>query len=146
MASTTTSDVELAKIRCRIHECKTFEVPEAYGSDLTIGTFYVCGDTLAMALNEVDVSADSEIAVMAYEIPAVVVPCRGAAIAVGAGLGYVLTSHIFAENDSDLTVLATAIETKASGPSEILVHFDGRGKAIFKGSTSLLEVSLDTAV
>jgi len=83
---------------------------------------------------------------MAYEIPLVKVPCRGAAVPVGAGLGYVSASNIFAENDSDLTIVAYAMETKAAGPSEILVHFDGRGKVIWKGSTSALEVSLDVAI
>lgn len=141
MSSTTTSEVELARIRCPIGECKTFELPAAHGSDITIGDLVVSVDTLAMAIS----SGVSEIVVCAYEIPMVVVDCRAsAAINPGAALGYIAASDVFVENSSDLSVVAHALEYKAANVSEILVHFDGRVKYQLMGAGS--DVAPDFAI
>jgi hypothetical protein len=101
-----------------------------------------------MALGNVDVSALSEICVMAYEMPRVRVPMRsGSTVSVGSAMGYISATHKFAENCSELSIVAHCIEEKTVAvDSEILVHFDGRVKQIYEQVSSELIVALDTAI
>ncbi len=146
MASTTTSEVELAKIRVPIADCKTFELPAAENaSDVTIGEFITVNDCLALALNTGKSVVD--VIVCAYDIPKILMPCRGSIIHVGESLGYIKASQILALNVSDLTVVAFALETKNASDSEILVHFNGLATQAWIGlGGSELEMSLDTTL
>ena len=143
MSSTTTSAIELAKIRCPIADCKTFELPAAENaSDVTIGEFITVNDCLALALN--DAKSVIDVVVCAYDIPKIIMPCRGSVIHVGESLGFVKVSQILALNVSDLTVVARALATTDGIESEVLVHFQGFAPQWMDHSA--VEVALDTTI
>ncbi len=146
MSSTTTSAIELAKIRVPIGDCKTFELPAAENaSDVTIGEFITVNDALVLALN--DALSVVDVVVCAYDIPRILMPCRGSVIHVGESLGYIKASQILALNISDLTVVAMALETTDGIVSEVLVHFNGLAAQIWIGTGgSELEMALDTTL
>lgn len=108
--------------RCPVGEAKVYEVSDVV--TFVAGTFAVRSDAVILPLQ----SIVSGIIVAAYEVPKLVVDAFPAsAIYAGQELCLRLSTGEFEDRGSDVLVTAIAIEAKAAGVSEVMVHFNGYG-------------------
>ena len=134
VSTTTGSDV--LGFRCPVGEAKVFEVSDVIG--FTAGTFAVRSDAVILPLQTVT----SGIIVAAYEVPKLVVSALPvSAIYAGQELCLRLSTGLFEDRGSDVIAAAVAIEAKAAGVSEVMVHFNGYGLGSSSGVSDALVIT-----
>ncbi|MCK5604331.1 hypothetical protein KAR91_20750 [Candidatus Pacearchaeota archaeon] len=120
VSTTTGSDV--LGFRCPVGEAKVFEVSDVAG--FTAGTFALRSDAVIFPMQTVT----SGIIVAAYEVPKLQVKALPAgAMYAGQNLSLRLSTNEFEDRGSDVAAVAVALEGKAAGVSELMVHFNGYG-------------------
>lgn len=118
----TTTGSDVLGFRCPVGEAKVFEVSDVIG--FTAGVFAVRSDALIMPLQTIT----SGIIVAAYEVPKVVVGVLPASeIYAGQLLSLRLSTGKFEDRGSDVLATGIALEAKAGGVSDVMIHFNGYG-------------------
>ena len=118
---THTTGSDMLKFRCPVGEAKVIEVSDQHA--FTIGVPAVRSDMLLLPLQT---SAGSDIFVAAYEVPRIVVDAFPAsAIHTGQKLYHRTATNTWEAAESAVRCTAIALEDKAAGDSEVMVHFNG---------------------
>ena len=120
LSRTTGSDV--LKLRCPVGESKVLVISDVSG--FTAGVIEPISDCLVLPYQTVT----SGILVAAYEVPRLMADAFPAsALVAGDKLQFRNSTARFETGESDVKITAIALETKAAGVSEVLVHFNGYG-------------------
>lgn len=125
--SSSDSISEMVGLRCPVGECKVIEISDVSG--YTAGTIKVRSDLLVLPFQ----SETSGIIIGAYEVPRLLADAFPAsAIIAGEKLHFAVgvdgsKSNLFVTQGSQVQCTAIALEAKAAGVSEVLVHFNGAG-------------------
>ena len=127
----TTDGADVLGFRCPVGEAKVYEVSDVRG--FTAGTFAVRSDAVILPLQTVT----SGIIVAAYEVPRLIVDAFPAsAIYAGEELSLRLSTGKFETAGSDVAKTGIALEAKAAGVSELMIHFNGYGMGDADASSS----------
>jgi len=134
VSTTTGSDV--LGFRCPVGEAKVYEVSDVQG--FTAGTFAVRSDAIILPLQTVT----SGVIVAAYEVPKLQVTAFPAsAIYAGEKLCLRMSTGKFETQGSEVKATAIALEAKAVGVSELMVHFNGYGFEDDKSPSDALTIT-----
>ena len=134
----TTTGSDMLGFRCPVGEAKVFEVSDVTG--FTAGTFALRSDAIILPLQTVT----SGIIVAAYEVPKLKVEALPAsAIYAGQSLCLRLSTGKFEDRGSDVLVTGIALEAKAAGVSDVIIHFNGTG---FGNSPTISDVVIPPAI
>jgi len=118
----TTTGSDMLGFRCPVGEAKVYEVSDVSG--FVVGVMEVRSDAVILPLQTVL----SGIIVAAYEVPRLQVDAFPAsAIYAGEKLCLRLSTGTFETQGSDVKATGIALEAKAAGVSNIMVHFNGYG-------------------
>lgn len=132
----TTTGSDILGFRCPIGEAKVYEVSDVTG--FTAGTFALRSDAIILPLQTVT----SGIIVAAYEVPRLQVAAFPAsAIYAGEKLCLRLSTGKFETQGSEVKATAIALEAKADGVSELMVHFNGYGFEDDKNASDALLIT-----